>query len=192
MAVAVLARTGSTRVSSLAPLSDVVGLFDRFRSVRRQKRSSRRTIASKSLSKGSPLSNSFSLRPQTVTTFNVGGRGNAGGLTHLKSNFDRFHPGYFGKVGMRNFHVRKNSLSNYCPTINVEKLWTLVQEDLRLRLKEDDKKRAPVIDCTKSGFFKVLGKGRLPNQPVIVKARFFSRHAERKIKEVGGACILTA
>lgn len=93
---------------------------------------------------------------------------------------------------MRNFHVRKNSLSNYCPSINVEKLWTLVKEDLRLRLKEEGKGRAPVIDCTKNGFFKVLGKGRLPNQPVIVKARFFSRHAEQKIKEVGGACILTA
>lgn len=93
---------------------------------------------------------------------------------------------------MRNFHVRKNSLSNYCPAINVEKLWTLVKEDLRLRLKEEGKGRAPVIDCTKNGFFKVLGKGRLPNQPVIVKARFFSRHAEQKIKEVGGACILTA
>ena len=38
----------------------------------------------------------------------------------------------------------------------------------------------------------VLGKGVLPKQPVIVKARFFSRRAEEKIKAVGGACILTA
>ena len=38
----------------------------------------------------------------------------------------------------------------------------------------------------------VLGKGALPKQPVIVKARFFSRKAEEKIKAVGGACILTA
>jgi large subunit ribosomal protein L27Ae len=28
----------------------------------------------------------------------------------------------------------------------------------------------------------VLGKGVLPKQPVIVKARFFSRRAEEKIK----------
>ena len=81
---------------------------------------------------------------------------------------------------------------NYCPAINVEKLWSLVNEDLRIKLKADGEGRAPVIDCTKNGYFKVLGKGRLPNQPVIVKARFFSRHAERKIKDVGGACILTA
>ena len=38
----------------------------------------------------------------------------------------------------------------------------------------------------------VLGKGVLPKQPVIVKARFFSRVAEEKIKAVGGACVLTA
>lgn len=42
------------------------------------------------------------------------------------------------------------------------------------------------------GYYKVLGKGKLPKQPVIVKARFFSRVAEQKIKAVGGACVLTA
>ncbi len=38
----------------------------------------------------------------------------------------------------------------------------------------------------------MLGKGTLPNQPVIVKAKFFSKKAEQKIKAVGGACVLTA
>ena len=42
------------------------------------------------------------------------------------------------------------------------------------------------------GYYKVLGKGHLPKQPLIVKAKFFSRKAERKIKEVGGACVLVA
>ncbi len=42
------------------------------------------------------------------------------------------------------------------------------------------------------GFFKVLGNGVLPKQPVIIKAKFFSKKAERKIKEVGGAAVLTA
>jgi large subunit ribosomal protein L27Ae len=37
-----------------------------------------------------------------------------------------------------------------------------------------------------------LGKGRLPNQPVVVKAKFFSKTAERRIKAVGGACVLVA
>lgn len=50
----------------------------------------------------------------------------------------------------------------------------------------------PVIDVTKAGYFKVLGKGRLPAQAVVVKAKFFSKTAERRIKAVGGACVLTA
>jgi hypothetical protein len=55
-----------------------------------------------------------------------------------------------------------------------------------------DKTQAPVIDCSKHNISKVLGKGQLPKQPVVVKAKFFSKLAEKKIKEVGGACILTA
>ncbi len=42
------------------------------------------------------------------------------------------------------------------------------------------------------GYYKVLGKGLLPKQPVIVKAKFFSREAEEKIKAVGGACVTVA
>merc|ERR1711964_797301 len=98
-------------------------------------------------------------------------------------NFDKYHPGYFGKVGMRNFHVHPNNANLYQPGINIDKLWSLVSGQTA---------KAPVIDCSRAGFFKVLGKGALPKQPVIVKARFFSRKAEEKIKAVGGACILTA
>ena len=39
---------------------------------------------------------------------------------------------------------------------------------------------------------KVLGKGELPAIPVIVKARYFTKEAEKKIKSAGGACVLTA
>ena len=42
------------------------------------------------------------------------------------------------------------------------------------------------------GIFKVLGKGELPDQPLLVKAKFFSKDAEKKIKAVGGACQLVA
>ncbi|PNG99929.1 60S ribosomal protein L27a, partial [Tetrabaena socialis] len=55
-----------------------------------------------------------------------------------------------------------------------------------------DKSSAAVIDVTKYGFSKVLGKGQLPAQPVVVKAKFFSSLAERKIRAVGGDCILIA
>ena len=36
------------------------------------------------------------------------------------------------------------------------------------------------------------GKGQLPEQPVVVKCRYISKLAEKKLKEVGGAAILTA
>lgn len=32
-----------------------------------------------------------------------GGRGNAGGMHHHRINFDKYHPGYFGKVSNVNF-----------------------------------------------------------------------------------------
>ena len=60
-----------------------------------------------------------------------GGRGNAGGQHHHRINFDKYHPGYFGKVGMRNFHVHPNNSNLYQPGINLDKLWTLVSEQTR-------------------------------------------------------------
>uniref|UniRef100_A0A2K6T2A1 Large ribosomal subunit protein uL15 n=1 Tax=Saimiri boliviensis boliviensis TaxID=39432 RepID=A0A2K6T2A1_SAIBB len=49
---------------------------------------------------------------------------------------------------------------------------------------------APIIDVVQLGYYKVLGKGKLPKQPVIVKSKFFSRRAEEKIKCVRGSCDL--
>lgn len=52
---------------------------------------------------------------------------------------------------------------------------------------------APVIDTIQLGYGKVLGKGRLAaDKPLIVKARFVSRRAERKIKEAGGVVKIVA
>lgn len=90
---------------------------------------------------------------------------------------------------MRYFHKTQNKF--FCPTINLDKLWTLVPEEMRVASKAK-KDMAPVLDVTEQGFFKVLGKGGLPDQPLIVKAKFFSKGAEKKIKAAGGACILTA
>lgn len=86
---------------------------------------------------------------------------------------------------MRYFH--KTQQKFFCPTINVEKLWTLVTEQARTKCP---KGKAVVIDCIRAGVFKVLGGGDLPKQPLIVKAKFFSKEAEKKIKAVGGACVL--
>ena len=58
-----------------------------------------------------------------------GGRGLAGGFHHHRTNFDKYHPGYFGKVGMRHFHLLRNP--QWKPIINLDKLWTLVSADVR-------------------------------------------------------------
>ena len=63
-----------------------------------------------------------------------GGRGNAGGQHHHRINFDKYHPGYFAKVRMRNFHVHPNNSNLYQPGINLDKLWSLVSEQTRSEL----------------------------------------------------------
>merc|ERR1712042_266687 len=119
-----------------------------------------------------------------------GGRGKAGGQHHHRTLMDKYHPGYFGKVGMRYFHKTQNKF--HCPAVNLDALWSLVSEQTRKNYADKKDGPVPVIDAVQAGFYKVLGKGVLPKQPVIVKARFFSRRAEDKIKAVGGTCVLTA
>jgi len=119
-----------------------------------------------------------------------GGRGNAGGQHHHRTWFDRYHPGYFGKIGMRTFHLKKDLY--YRPKIAVDKLWSLLPADTYSQFKDKKDGSAPIVDVTQSGYHKVLGTGHLPKVPIIVKAKFFSSRAEKKIKEIGGVCILTA
>merc|ERR1712130_177888 len=107
-----------------------------------------------------------------------GGRGNAGGQHHHRINFDKYHPDYFGKVGMRYYHKTQNKF--FCPTVNIDRLWTLVSEQQRVNALKDKSDKVPVIDVTKAGYFKVLGKGRLPETPVIVKAKFSALRPNRR------------
>nr|XP_034347883.1 60S ribosomal protein L27a-like [Arvicanthis niloticus] len=119
-----------------------------------------------------------------------GGPGKAGGMHHQRINFDKYHPGYFKRVGMRHYHLKRNQ--SFWPTVNLDKLWTLVSEQTRVNAARNKTGAAPITDVVRSGYYKVLGKGKLPRQPVIVKAKFFSRRAEEKIKGVGSACVLVA
>ena len=118
-----------------------------------------------------------------------GGRGMAGPEHHHRTNVFKYHPGHIGKMGMRHFHLQRNQ--DHCPTINVSKLWSLVSEQTKQNALKDGNK-AVVIDVVKSGYFKVLGKGTLPNIPVIIKAKVFTSTAEKRIRAAGGACILRA
>ncbi|EPQ25885.1 uncharacterized protein PFL1_06559 [Pseudozyma flocculosa PF-1] len=118
-----------------------------------------------------------------------GGRGLAGGQHHHRTNMDKYHPGYFGKVGMRRFHLTRNM--QWKPVLNLDKLWTLVPAEQRKGLTAESTE-VPVIDTLAAGYAKVLGKGRLPALPCIVKARWVSERAEQKIKKAGGVVKLVA
>ncbi|XP_073158057.1 large ribosomal subunit protein uL15x-like [Henckelia pumila] len=87
------------------------------------------------------------------------------------------------------FHKLRNKF--FCPTINVDQLWSMVSQEVKNKASKDN---VPLIDVTqfgmpKFGYFKVLGKDLLPaDKPVVVKAKLM----EKKIKEAGGAVVLAA
>lgn len=89
---------------------------------------------------------------------------------------------------MRYFHKLRNKF--FCPIVNVDKLWSLIPQEVKAKASPEN---APMIDVTQFGYVKVLGKGFLPeSQPIVVKAKLISKVAEKKIKEAGGAVVLTA
>lgn len=89
---------------------------------------------------------------------------------------------------MRHFHLNRNHY--WRPVVNVDKLWSLVSDKVKEQCSGTDK--APVINALNAGYGKVLGKGTIPKQPLIVKTREVSRVAELKIKKAGGAVVLIA
>lgn len=92
-----------------------------------------------------------------------GGRGNAGGEHHHRINFNKYHPGYFGKIGMPHYHLKRNPY--FCPTINLDKLWSLVSDSTYAKYKDSKSGKAPVIDCVRKvayfsieNFFRAISK----------------------------------
>ena len=61
----------------------------------------------------------------------------------------QYHPGYFGKVGMRHYHLLKNHY--FRPTINIDKLISLPEAQV-----EAPEGAVPVIDLTHLGKFKLV------------------------------------
>ncbi len=66
---------------------------------------------------------------------------------------------------MRYFHKTKQQF--HCPTVNLDKLWTLVSDQTRAVYKAKTDV-APVIDVVRAGYYKVLGKGELPDPDKIL------------------------
>jgi len=69
---------------------------------------------------------------------------------------------------MRRFHLTRNCQWN--PTINVDKLWTLVPEEHKKDLKENSQ-IVPVVNVLDHGYSKVLGNGQLVLAAWIVGTR---------------------
>ncbi|KFO20498.1 60S ribosomal protein L27a [Fukomys damarensis] len=109
-------------------------------------------------------------------------QGKVGGMRHRRIIFDKYHSGHFGKVDMRHYYLKRNQ--RFCPTVILDKLWTLVSEQTRVVAAINKMAVAPIADVVRSGYYKVLDKGKLLKQPFIVKAKFFSRKAEEiKVRE---------
>ena len=49
---------------------------------------------------------------------------------------------------MRNFHLRKNQ--HHKPSINLDKLWTLVTEQTKKKYENHPEQKVPVIDCVRA------------------------------------------
>lgn len=52
-----------------------------------------------------------------------GGRGNAGGMHHHRINFDKYHPGYFGKVST--VLIIRLSIYDTAGSAHVQRVWNL-------------------------------------------------------------------
>lgn len=71
-------------------------------------------------------------------------------------------------------------------------LWSPVAHEMRDEYLADRKRDiAPVLNLLALGYSKVLGKGRSPEIPMVVRGRF-SKEAEREINEAGGVVELVA
>ncbi|KAJ4377398.1 60S ribosomal protein L28 [Neocucurbitaria cava] len=135
------------------------------------------------------IENSDDYRLMTLTSHAL--RGLAGGQHHHRTNLDKYHPGYFGKVGMRHFHLQRNH--EWKPVVSIDKLLSLIPAEHRGKYLDSSSapNTAPVINLLNHGYAKLLGKGRI-TIPVVVQARYISAEAERKMKDAGGVVQLVA
>lgn len=114
---------------------------------------------------------------------NKGGTGKAGNHKHgwLKSQLK--DPLHFGKHGFK----RPPQLQKEVETVNVGELDEYAEEFLEEGLAEKDGDEI-VIDASQLNIDKVLGSGHV-TRPLKVIADNFSKSAERKLEESGGAAV---
>ncbi|ENN96563.1 50S ribosomal protein L15P [Methanocaldococcus villosus KIN24-T80] len=112
---------------------------------------------------------------------NRGGRGMSGGFDHMWTWVIKYDPERFGKYGFS----RHPSLVKDYETINVGELEELILKNPDKFEKEGEKY---IVDLTKLGYEKLLGRGKI-SIPVVVKVVEVSERAREKIEAAGGEVV---
>jgi len=109
-----------------------------------------------------------------------GGRGMSGGHKHMWSWIVKYDPDHYGKSG---FKRPQKTVYKFNP-INLEFLDEKLEELVSDGIAEKQEGKI-IVDVSKLGYNKVLGKGRI-TKPAIIKSPKFSQSAIEKIEEAGG------
>ncbi|KAB0356973.1 hypothetical protein FD754_001129, partial [Muntiacus muntjak] len=112
----------------------------------------------------------------------------AGGIHHHRLNFNKYHPGYLGKLPKKKKRGTRTS-AQMSTLINCE-LWSVNRHGYK-HCQGQEELLLSSMRCIWATKYKVLSKGKIPKQPVIEKVKFFSRRAG-KVKDVSRACVLVA
>ncbi len=113
-----------------------------------------------------------------------GGRGRAGMHKHKWTYTVKYSRDHFGKSGFK----RAPSLVRTWNAINVGEIEGLV--NYLIMEGKIKKKKKLVLDLTKLGYTKVLGKGKLESA-LTIKAPEFSKRAIEKIESAGGEAVFS-
>ncbi|HDJ96555.1 MAG TPA: 50S ribosomal protein L15 [Candidatus Aenigmarchaeota archaeon] len=112
-----------------------------------------------------------------------GGRGKAGLHKHKWSYTVKYEPEHFGKRGFK----RPKEVVKKKRSINLDDLDKIIKE---LREKGKIKGKGLIeVNLKDFGYDKLLGRGKI-SEPIVVKAKSFSRIAMKKIEEVGGKAVV--
>merc|ERR1711915_49323 len=116
-----------------------------------------------------------------------GGQGKAGLWDHKRTSQTKYHPGLYGKLGIRRYN--DHSGHHYSNAINLEQLAKFVPENVRSQTIAEGAP-VPKINLTNAGYTKVLSQGSVGlKMPLIVICESFSKSAQRQIEKMGGVAL---
>lgn len=110
----------------------------------------------------------------TATPASPGRLGDAGGTIATDSTLANISRLLGEIAGVR--HCRLKRSQGVCPAGSLDERWTEVREQTPVNAAENEAGAAPGVGVVRPG--QVLGAGKALEQPVILRATFFSRKAE--------------